>query len=171
MASENYREDIRISHEILKRLTEAYRKIRNTLRFLMGNLSDFDPKSDAVPVEELEEIDHYILYRFRIVSEKIMKAFDDFEFHVFYHSFNNFCVVDLSAFYLDILKDRLYTYPKNSKGRRSGQTAMYELLKGMAQLMAPVLSFTSEEVWSFVPSRALLTSLFNWLIFSHLSTR
>ena len=153
VASENYREDIRISDEILKRLTEAYRKIRNTFRFLLGNLSDFDPKSDAVPMDELEEIDRYILYRFRTVSEKILKAFDDFEFHVFYHSFYSFCIVDLSAFYLDIVKDRLYTYPKNSKERRSGQTAMYELLKGMAQLMAPVLSFTSEEVWSFIPSK------------------
>ena len=151
VASENYREDIRISHEILKRLTEAYRKIRNTFRFLLGNLYDFDPQADAVPVDEMEEIDHYILFRFRTVSEKIIKAFDDFEFHVFYHSFYNFCIVDLSAFYLDILKDRLYTYPKNSKGRRSGQTAIYELLKGMAQLMAPVLSFTSEEIWSFIP--------------------
>jgi len=153
VASENYREDIRISNEILKRLTEAYRKIRNTFRFLLGNLSDFDPKSDAIPADELEEIDRYILYRFRTVSEKIMSAFDEFEFHVFYHSFYNFCIVDLSAFYLDILKDRLYTYPRNSKGRRSGQTAMYELLKGMVQLMAPVLSFTSEEVWSFIPSK------------------
>jgi isoleucyl-tRNA synthetase len=153
VASENYREDIRISHEILKRLTEAYRKIRNTFRFLLGNLSDFDPPSDAVPIGELEEIDHYILYRFRTVSEKILKAFEDFEFHTFYHSFYNFCVVDLSAFYLDIIKDRLYTYPKNSKGRRSGQTALYELLKGMAQLVAPILSFTSEEVWSYIPAR------------------
>jgi isoleucyl-tRNA synthetase len=92
------------------------------------------------------------------VTEKILKAFDDFEFHVFYHSFYNFCIVDLSAFYLDIVKDRLYTYPKTSKERRSGQTAMYELLKGMAQLMAPVLSFTSEEVWSFIPSKGDETS-------------
>ena len=153
VASENYREDIRISHEILKRLTEAYRKIRNTFRFLLGNLSDFDPPSDAVPIGELEEIDRYILYRFRTVSEKILKAFEDFEFHTFYHSFYNFCVVDLSAFYLDIIKDRLYTFPKNSKGRRSAQTALYELLKGMAQLMAPILSFTSEEVWSYMPAR------------------
>jgi isoleucyl-tRNA synthetase len=169
VASENYREDIRISNEILKRLTEAYRKIRNTFRFLLGNLSDFDPKSDAVPVDELEEIDRYILYRFRTVSEKILKAFDDFEFHVFYHSFYNFCIVDLSAFYLDIVKDRLYTYPKNSKERRSGQTAMYELLKGMAQLMAPVLSFTSEEVWSFIPSKGDETSSVHLSEFSDLS--
>ncbi len=169
VASENYREDIRISHEILKRLTEAYRKIRNTFRFLLGNLSDFDPKTDAVPVDELDEIDHYILYRFRVVSERILKAFDDFEFHVFYHSFYSFCIVDLSAFYLDILKDRLYTYPKTSKGRRSGQTAMYELLQGMAQLMAPVLSFTSEEVWSYMPSKGNETASVHLSSFPDLS--
>ena len=120
VASENYREDIRVSQEILKRLTEAYRKIRNTFRFLLGNLSDFDWEKDRVPTEELLEIDRYILYRFRLLNERIVSAFEKFEFHTFYHSFYNFCVVDLSAFYLDIIKDRLYTYPQNSRGRRSG---------------------------------------------------
>ena len=149
VASENYREDIRVSQEILKRLTEAYRKIRNTFRYLLGNLYDFDLASDSVPAEDLLEIDKYILYRFKLLNEKIMEAFENYEFHVFYHSFYNFCVVDLSAFYLDILKDRLYTYPKKSKARRSGQTVLNELLTGMTRLMAPVLSFTAEEVWSY----------------------
>ena len=149
VASENYREDIRVSQEILKRLTEAYRKIRNTFRYLIGNLYDFDLASDSVPVEDLLEIDKYILYRFKLLNEKIIEAFENYEFHVFYHSFYNFCVVDLSAFYLDILKDRLYTYPKKSKARRSGQTVLNELLTGMTRLMAPVLSFTAEEVWSY----------------------
>jgi len=149
VASENYREDIRVSQEILKRLTEAYRKIRNTFRYLLGNLYDFDLVSDSVPAEDLLEIDKYILYRFKLLNEKIIKAFENYEFHVFYHSFYNFCVVDLSAFYLDILKDRLYTYPKKSKARRSGQTVLNELLTGMTRLMAPVLSFTAEEVWSY----------------------
>ena len=149
VASENYREDIRVSQEILKRLTEAYRKIRNTFRYLLGNLYDFDLVSDSVPPEDLLEIDKYILYRFKLLNEKIMKAFENYEFHIFYHSFYNFCVVDLSAFYLDILKDRLYTYPKKSKARRSGQTVLNELLTGMTRLMAPVLSFTAEEVWSY----------------------
>ncbi|MBT5985119.1 MAG: isoleucine--tRNA ligase, partial [Nitrospina sp.] len=103
VASENYREDIRVSQEILKRLTEAYRKIRNTFRYLLGNLYDFELASDSVPAEDLLEIDKYILYRFKLLNEKIMKAFDNYEFHVFYHSFYSFCVVDLSAFYLDIL--------------------------------------------------------------------
>ncbi len=149
VASENYREDIRVSQEILKRLTEAYRKIRNTFRYLLGNLSDFDSSSDSVAAGDLMEIDKYILYRFKLLCDKINKAYENYEFHVFYHSFYNFCVVDLSAFYLDILKDRLYTYPKNSRERRSGQTALNELLTGMTRLMAPILSFTAEEIWSY----------------------
>ncbi|MEE9258787.1 MAG: isoleucine--tRNA ligase [Nitrospinaceae bacterium] len=151
VASENYREDMRISQEILKRLTEAYRKIRNTFRFLLGNLSDFDAQKDKVDPARMFEIDRYILYRFNVLYEKIQTAFEKYEFHVFYHSFYNFCVVDLSAFYLDILKDRLYTYPKSSLERRSGQTAMHGLLTGMARLIAPILSFTAEEVWSYMP--------------------
>jgi isoleucyl-tRNA synthetase len=163
VASENYREDIRVSPEILKRLTEAYRKIRNTFRYLLGNLNDFDPATDSVQGSDLLEIDKYILYRFKLLCDKIYKAFEDYEFHVFYHGFYNFCIVDLSAFYLDILKDRLYTYPKNSKERKSGQTTLYELLTGMTRLMAPVLSFTAEEVWSYlknVEDKSVHMSLF-----------
>ncbi|MFQ5450090.1 MAG: isoleucine--tRNA ligase [Nitrospinaceae bacterium] len=152
VASENYREDIRISQEILKRLTEAYRKIRNTLRFLLGNLNDFDPRTHRVPHDQLQEIDRYILYRFQGLCERILKAYENYEFHAFYQYFYNFCVVDLSAFYLDILKDRLYTFPRNSSGRRSGQTALHILVSGMSRLMAPILSFTAEEVWSYMPS-------------------
>jgi isoleucyl-tRNA synthetase len=152
VASENYREDIRLSQEILKRLTEAYRKIRNTYRFLLGNLSDFDPQKDMVPHEQLMEIDRYILHRFKLLVDKIMKAYDEYEFHVFYQSFYSFCVVDLSAFYLDIIKDRLYTYPRTSRERRSGQTALYILLRDMTRLMAPILSFTAEEIWSYMPA-------------------
>ncbi|MCA9484518.1 MAG: isoleucine--tRNA ligase [Nitrospina sp.] len=151
VASENYREDIRVSNEILKRLTEAYRKIRNTFRFLLGNLHDFDPNRDLVDPGDMEELDQYILTRFNAMTRRVRKAYDNFEFHVFYHTFYNFCVVDLSAFYLDIVKDRLYTYPRQSRGRRSAQTAMHHLLTGMTRLMAPILSFTAEEVWSFMP--------------------
>lgn len=150
VASENYREDIRISHEILKRLTEAYRKIRNTFRYFLGNLNDFDPKKDKVPFDQLMELDRYILCRLKQVCEKVLTAFDNFEFHVFYQSFYSFCVVDLSSFYLDILKDRLYTYPQKSNERRSGQAAMYLLLTSMTRLMSPILSFTAEEIWSFL---------------------
>ncbi len=151
VASENYRDDIRISNEILKRLSEAYRKIRNTFRYLLGNLSDFDPLADTVPFGQMLEIDRFILDRFQKLSNKIMKAYEDYEFHVFYHAFYNFCIVDLSSFYLDILKDRLYTYPKTSAERRSGQTAMHQLLTGMTRLMAPVLSFTADEIWKYHP--------------------
>ena len=155
VASENYREDIRVSNEILKRLTESYRKIRNTLRYLLGNLHDFDCKKDAVPVNELLELDRYILYRFNVLREKILTAYENYEFHVFYHSFSNFCIIELSAFYLDIIKDRLYTYPANSRERRSGQTALHILLMGMVRLIAPILSFTAEEVWSYLPESSV----------------
>jgi isoleucyl-tRNA synthetase len=151
VASENYREDIRVSNEILKRLTESYRKIRNTIRYLIGNLYDFDPKKDRVPLESLPQIDRYILSRFNLLREKTFSAFENYEFHTFYHSFTNFCVVELSAFYLDILKDRVYTYPVNSEGRRAGQTTLYILLMGMVRLIAPVLSFTAEEIWRYLP--------------------
>ena len=155
VASENYREDIRVSNEILKRLTESYRKIRNTLRYLLGNLHDFDCREDQVPVNEMLELDRYILHRFNILREKILTAYENYEFHVFYHSFSNFCIVELSAFYLDILKDRLYTYPAKSRERRSGQTALHILLMGMVRLIAPILSFTAEEVWHHLPKNSV----------------
>ena len=155
VASENYREDIRVSNEILKRLTESYRKIRNTLRYLLGNLHDFDCREDQVPVNEMLELDRYILHRFNILREKILTAYENYEFHVFYHSFSNFCIVELSAFYLDILKDRLYTYPVKSRERRSGQSALYILLMGMVRLIAPILSFTAEEVWHHLPKNSV----------------
>ena len=155
VASENYREDIRVSNEILKRLTESYKKIRNTLRYLLGNLHDFDCKEDQVPVNEMLELDRYILHRFNILREKILTAYDNYEFHVFYHSFSNFCIIELSAFYLDIIKDRLYTYPAKSRERRSGQTALHILLMGMVRLIAPILSFTAEEVWNHLPKNSV----------------
>jgi len=154
VASENYREDIRVSNEILKRLTESYRKIRNTLRYLLGNLHDFDCRKDQVPVDEMLELDRYILHRFNILRKKILTAYENYEFHVFYHSFSNFCITELSAFYLDILKDRLYTSPANSRERRSGQTALHILLMGMVRLIAPILSFTAEEVWHHLPQNS-----------------
>ena len=151
VASENYREDIRVSNEILKRLTESYRKIRNTIRYLIGNLYDFDPNNDRVHLESLPEIDRDILSRFNVLREKILSAFENYEFHTFYHSFTNFCVVELSAFYLDILKDRLSPSPVNSEGRRAGQTTLHILLMGMVRLIAPILSFTAEEIWRYLP--------------------
>jgi isoleucyl-tRNA synthetase len=151
VASENYMEEVRISDEILKRLSEAYRKIRNTVRFMLGNLNDFDPGSNRVEFDSLPELDRFILDRGAQMQEKVLKAFERYEYHYFYHSVYNFCVVDLSAFYLDIIKDRLYTFPAASHGRRSAQTALYELTGLLVKLMAPVLSFTAEEIRQAMP--------------------
>ncbi len=147
---EDYRSDIAISQEILQHLADAYRRIRNTCRYLLGNLYDYDPAKDAVPYEKLLDIDKFALHRLQQLIAKIRKAYEDFEFHVFFHTFHNFCVVDMSAFYLDVLKDRMYTAKANSLERRSGQTAMYEILCAMVKLMAPILSFTAEEVWQYL---------------------
>ena len=152
VSSENYREDIRISDEILKRLSEAYRRIRNTCRYILGNLYDFDPSINAVSYQDMPELDRLMLHRLQNLIERIRKAYTSYEFHVFYHAFHNFCAVDLSSFYLDILKDRLYTSKKDSRERRAAQTAIYEILKTMLQLMAPVLCFTAEEVWDYLPA-------------------
>ncbi len=153
VASENYREDIRISDEILKRLTEAYRKIRNTIRYILGNLEDFDPEQHQLKYEDLGEIDKLILHRLQNTTQKIRNAYANFEFHIIYHTLHNFCAVDLSSFYLDILKDRLYTFPKESQERRAAQTTMYEIICTLTKLMAPVLSFTAEEVWGYLPKK------------------
>jgi isoleucyl-tRNA synthetase len=151
VSSENYMEEMRISDEILKRLSEAYRKIRNTFRFMLGNLYDFNPATDRLPHSEMEELDRYILSRAAAMQDTVLAAFERHEYHVFYHAVYNFCVVDLSSFHLDIVKDRAYTYPARSRGRRSAQTAMYDLIQLMVRLMAPVLSFTAEEIWKTLP--------------------
>ncbi|MBI5177932.1 MAG: isoleucine--tRNA ligase [Nitrospinae bacterium] len=151
VSSENYTEEMRISDEILKRLSEAYRKIRNTFRFMLGNLYDFDPAKDRVPFAQMPELDRFILDRAAIMQKTVLAAFERHEYHVFYHSLHTFCVVDLSAFYLDIVKDRLYTFPARSAGRRAAQTVLYDLTQMMVRLMAPVLSFTADEVWAAVP--------------------
>ena len=151
VSASDYTEDVRISDEILKRLSEAYRRIRNTARYILGNLYDFDPAKDAVPYNDMAEIDRWALHRFQALNGKIRQAYDDSQFHLIYHTLHNFCAVDMSAFYLDVLKDRLYTEKPGGNLRRSAQTAMYEILSGMVRLMAPVLSFTAEEVWAFLP--------------------
>ncbi|HLC26922.1 MAG TPA: class I tRNA ligase family protein, partial [bacterium] len=152
VASENYREDIRISDEILTRLADAYRRIRNTCRFLLGNLYDFSPSSHRVPYADLPEIDRYMLHRLQKLVERMRRAYRECDFHLFYHLIHNFCVVDLSAFYLDVLKDRLYTSRTNSRERRGAQTVLLDVLLALVKLMAPVLSFTAEEVWGYLPA-------------------
>ncbi|WKZ33295.1 MAG: isoleucine--tRNA ligase [Thermodesulfobacteriota bacterium] len=151
VAGEDYREDVRISEEILKRLSEAYRRIRNTFRFILGNLYDFEPEKDQVRYEELEELDRLTLHKLTRLTERIRAAYDDFEFHVVYHTVHNFCTVDLSAFYLDVVKDRLYTARADSRGRRAAQTTIYHVLDHLIRLTAPVLVFTTDEAWAFMP--------------------
>ncbi|MDH4099069.1 MAG: isoleucine--tRNA ligase [Nitrospirota bacterium] len=154
VAAEDYRDDIRISKEILNQLSEAYRKIRNTCRYILGNLSDFDPAKDIVEDKGLSELDLWAMDRLQQLIQKVGKAYDNFEFHAVYHALNNFCSVEMSAFYLDILKDRLYTSGKNSPDRKAAQTVMYRIIHAMTRLMAPILSFTAEEVWSYLPGNA-----------------
>jgi len=154
VSAQDYREDLRISPEILNHLIEAYRKIRNTCRFLLSNLSDFDPVADRVPYEQLPELDRWALLRLEELKEKVRKAYEEFEFHTIYHALNNFCSVDLSAVYLDILKDRLYTFRKESPLRRGSQTVLYEIIVAMTKLMAPVLSFTAEEIWRTISGQS-----------------
>ncbi len=150
VAGEDYTDNIRLSNEILQRLTEAYRRIRNTCRYLLGNLYDFDPETDSVSYSQMEELDRWVLHRLQELSSKVTVAYEKFEFHIVYHNLHNFCVLDLSSFYLDIIKDRLYTSPKASTPRRSAQTAMNEVLETLVRLMAPVLSFTAEEIWQYM---------------------
>jgi len=147
VAAQDYREDLRISQEILTHLIEAYRKIRNTCRFLMSNLYDFDPAQHRVPYGQLPELDQWALSRLGELIPKVRQAYDEFEFHTIFHALNNFCSVDLSAVYLDVLKDRLYTFRNDAHERRSSQTVLYDVVVALTQLMAPVLSFTAEEIW------------------------
>lgn len=150
VASEDYREDIRISDEILKRLSESYRKIRNTCRFLLGNLNDFDPKQ-KIDYQDLEEIDCWILHQLYHLTNKLVEAYPAYEFHTIYHLLYNFCVTDLSAIYLDILKDRLYCSAADSTPRKSAQTTLFHILTALVKLMAPILPFTAEEMWRYLP--------------------
>jgi isoleucyl-tRNA synthetase len=153
VSAEDYKDDIKISDEILKRLADAYFRIRNTYRFLLGNLYDFDPEKDRIPYPDLYEIDRWALHRLQKLIARVREAYERFEFHIVYHSVQNFCAVEMSSTYFDILKDRLYTFSGRSLGRRSAQTALFEILKSLAGLMAPILSFTAEEVWQYLPGR------------------
>ncbi len=154
VAAQDYREDLRISQEILNHLVEAYRKIRNTCRFLLSNLYDFDPAVHRVAYEKLPELDRWALLRLGELIPKVRTAYYDYEFHAIFHALNNFCSVDLSAVYLDILKDRLYTFHKDAHERRSSQTVLHDILIALTKLMAPVLSFTADEMWRMLPEAA-----------------
>jgi isoleucyl-tRNA synthetase len=149
----DYREDMRFSQEMLPRLSEAYRKVRNTCRYLLSNLFDFDPARHAVAEAELEDVDRYALARHRQVVARVLEAYRDFEFHVIYHQVVQYCAVDLSSFYLDVLKDRLYCDAADGPRRRSAQTVLHRMALDLAALMAPVLPFTSDEVWAVIPGK------------------
>jgi len=151
VATQDYRDDNRVGDNILKQVSEAYRRIRNTARYILGNIHDFDPKADMVADGELLEIDRWALSRLAALTERMQKAYDDSQLHVLYHAVPNFCSVDLSSFYLDVLKDRLYTAPQKSLARRSAQTAMYRILDAVTRWVAPVLSFTADEIWVDLP--------------------
>jgi isoleucyl-tRNA synthetase len=153
-AAEDYREDVRISDEILNRLVEAYRKLRNTARFLISNLYDFDPDKEAVAPDRLDDLDRWVLGRTNALLARCLDAYEKFEFHAVYHALNNFCSVDLSALYLDIVKDRLYCEAPRSSARRSAQTALHRILEVLVHLMAPILSFTAEEIWQHMPKNS-----------------
>ena len=153
VASSDYKTDIRISGDILKQLSENYRKIRNTARFILGNLSDFNPDRDCVPYDELEELDKWALMRLNQLIAKIENAYSEYDFHIMTHAIHNFCVVDMSNFYLDVTKDRMYASRPDSKARRAGQTAMFVILDTLTRLLAPVLVFTADEIWKYLPHR------------------
>ena len=154
VSAQDYREDLRISTDILNQLVEAYRKIRNTCRFLLSNLYDFDPAIHRVPYERLPELDRWALLRLGELIPRVTRAYEECEFHAIFHALNNFCAVDMSAVYLDILKDRLYTFHKDSPLRRGSQTVLLDVLVALTKLMAPILSFTADEIWRTLPEAA-----------------
>ena len=154
VSAQDYREDLRISQEILNHLIEAYRKIRNTCRFLLSNLYDFDPVKHRVPYDQLQKVDRWALGRLNNLIDRVRRDYDEFEFHAIFHELNNFCSTDMSAVYLDILKDRLYTFRADSLLRRGSQTVMLDVLVSLTKLMAPILSFTADEIWHKLPESA-----------------
>ena len=154
VASSDYHSDIRISQSILKQLSEAYKKIRNTARFILGNLGNgkgFNPDTDCVSDDKLTELDKWALMRLDSLIDKVNEGYNAFDFHIAFHAIHNFCVTDMSNFYLDIIKDRLYCEKEDSEVRRAAQTAMYRILSAVARLAAPIISFTAEEIWTYMP--------------------
>jgi isoleucyl-tRNA synthetase len=151
VAAEDYTEDIRLSSEILERLADAYRRLRNTCRFLLGNLGDFDPGRHRQPYGALDEVDRFVLDRLARLVDRVSRAYEDYQFHTVFHAIHNFCAVDLSALYLDIIKDRLYTSAPDDPRRRAAQTACHDVLSALLRLLAPILSFTAEEAWRHLP--------------------
>ncbi len=151
VASVDFREDVAASENLMQRVSDNYRKLRNTLRFLLSNLNDFDPARNSIAFSAMEPLDQFILARTAELDATIREAYDDFEFHRAYHALNEYVNTDLSALYLDVLKDRLYTFAPNHPGRRSAQTALWRIAEALTRLIAPILSFTADEVWQLLP--------------------
>jgi len=147
----DYTQEIRLGKEVLARAVEAYRKIRNTLRYLVANLYDFDPTADSVSRDRLEEVDRYILARYSDLAGRIVRAYEAYDYGTIFQAVNAFATVDLSAFYADVSKDRLYTFAARSSERRSAQMAMYVMADGLTRLLAPILTFTADEIWRHLP--------------------
>ena len=151
VSSADYRHDVAISQGILKQITEAYRKIRNTCRYLLGNIYDYDPEKNRVAYNDLLEIDKWALLKLHQLIKKVTEAYQNYEFHTVHHNIHNFCAVDMSAIYLDVVKDRLYTSKADSLGRKSAQTVMYEIILALVKMLTPILAFTTEEIWQYLP--------------------
>lgn len=165
VSSADYKNDVAVSNNILKQMAEAYRKIRNTCRFILGNLYDFDPVQHQVPDVALLPLDRWALLKLNRLIKRVTDAYENYEFHIVYHSVHNFCTVDMSALYLDIIKDRLYVSPPDSVERRAAQTVLYKVIEALVRLLAPVLAFTTEEIWRYLPpveGRPLSVQLAGW---------
>lgn len=150
VSSADYRNDISVSSNIIKQSSEAYRKIRNTCRFILGNIYDFDPEKDSVAYEQLGELDKWALLKLEQVVQRVTRAYADYEFHVVFHTVHKFCTVDLSSIYFDIIKDRLYCNDKNDPARRASQTVLHRLINDLVVILAPILAFSCEEIWSYI---------------------
>jgi len=157
VAATDYSNEMSVSDEILRRMADSYRRMRNTVRFLLGNVHDFDPAKDALPMQDLLALDRWALARTATLQNEIVAAYREYQYHLIYQKVHNFCVVDMGGFYLDVLKDRLYTLPRASRARRSAQTALAWIAEAMVRWLAPILSFTAEEIWRFLPGKRELS--------------
>ena len=151
VASVDFREDVVASENLMQRVAKTYRKLRNTFRFLLSNLNGFEPEQHAVPWEQMPPLDRYMLTRTRELTEKILGWYEDFEFHRIYHALNEFAVAELSTLYIDAVKDRIYTFAPENTARRSAQTVLWMIAEALVRLVAPLISFTAEEVWEYMP--------------------
>ena len=154
VSSTDYRSDIANSHAIFKQMGEAYRKIRNTMRYLLGNLYDFDINKDMVPFDQMPELEKWAMIKLQELIAKVRAAYEEYEFHIVFHAIHKFCVLDMSAFYLDVIKDTLYTEKPDSAKRRSCQTVLYHIAHALTRLLVPILAFTTEEIYQYLPKPA-----------------